>query len=137
MKIDTTHTPSHIRSTKNLRRTQQTSKTFTQVLNESSLENIETTTPPAALLSTYDILSVQEKGVLTPQERGDKMLEKLELLFREMILGHENTRTLQEMAYSLEGKKQNCPDPRLRQILNQIEQRVAVELAKRGYYSSA
>jgi hypothetical protein len=87
--------------------------------------------------SLHALLSVQEVGDATEgrgraRRRAESLLDKLEDLRLAIILGEVPLDQLQNLAKNLAERQDSVDDPELAQIINEIEIRAAVELAKRG-----
>lgn len=88
---------------------------------------------PAASLSS--LLALQE---ISEEERkrermlkhGKTMLDTLENLRQRLLIGEIPPHMLSELEHSLAAQKENLSDPRLLELIEDIELRVAVELAK-------
>jgi hypothetical protein len=61
---------------------------------------------------------------------GEEMLDKLEELRHGLLLGIIPKEKLEQLAQSVRGRRETCADPRLGAILDEIELRAEVELAK-------
>ena len=94
----------------------------------------ESTSPVGALES---ILAVQEvpdatdgrsKGILV--QYGDELLDHLDELKLAILSGAVSKEKLTNLAQMLRQKRQTCDDPRLNGIIDEIELRVEVEVAK-------
>jgi hypothetical protein len=81
-----------------------------------------------ALQQTDDALHARKRG----EQRATDLLSELEEIRRAMILGALPPQRLQAIAARLAAKDSSQLDPVLQQILQDIELRVAVELAKFG-----
>ncbi len=131
MKIDTSKSTAGIRSVKNLK-TKNSVSGFSENLSVNENESVLPVSSPVNIFNSTDVLLIQEKNKETPKERGEKLLEGLDKLQNELIMGLEITeQNLEEMAKRLRDRKTKIEDPKLKNILDSIEQRVAIELAKR------
>lgn len=97
-------------------------------------EAVESTAPVGAMES---ILAVQEvpdatdgrsKGILL--RYGDKLLDYLDEIRLAILSGAISKQRLAALAQMLREKRQTCEDPRLNEILDEIELRAEVEIAK-------
>lgn len=61
---------------------------------------------------------------------GEDILDKLEELRRDLLIGAIPKERLANMAQTLRSRKATVTDPRLLQLINDIELRAEVELAK-------
>ena len=92
----------------------------------------------AAPASAIDaLLAAQSVGDATDQEgrrrameRGEGILETLEALRRALLLGNVPRHTLTELTNLLRAGRSELLDPRLAALMDEIELRAAVELAK-------
>jgi hypothetical protein len=64
------------------------------------------------------------------RQRANDMLDRLEALHRGMIAGSMSRAALTELAQLARAKPEAGADPRLKEVLGEIELRAAVELAK-------
>lgn len=94
-------------------------------------------TPPVASMDT--ILSIQEVGDATEEEhrralylRGEDILDRLGEIQQEILSGAISVERLQNLAHLLRSRRQTVDDPRLLQIIDEIELRAEVEIAKWG-----
>lgn len=83
------------------------------------------------------LLALQEvdedgRGGQQARERGDEMLDRLDEIRHGLLTGSVNPRTLQNLLTQVRDKRETFTDPRLTEILEEIELRAAVELAKLG-----
>lgn len=87
-----------------------------------------------ALSSALNILSIQEKSACLPFEYGKKLLDGLDSLYKQIISDNPSMDTLQSLRKVLNETPFVHKDPKLNEVLRQIEQRVSVELAKRQMF---
>lgn len=83
------------------------------------------------------LLALQEVGDSTEgrgraRRRAESLLDRLEELRLAIALGEVPLGHLEELARLLGQRQAAADDPKLSQIINEIEIRAAVELAKRG-----
>jgi hypothetical protein len=83
------------------------------------------------------LLAVQEVGDATEgrgraRRRAESLLDKLEELRIAIMLGEVPLAHLENLAGLLKQRQDSIGDPKLAEIINEIEIRAAVELAKRG-----
>jgi hypothetical protein len=83
------------------------------------------------------LLALQEVGDSTEgrgraRRRADDLLDRLEDLRLAIALGAVPLGQLESLALLLRQRQERVDDPKLAQIINEIEIRAAVELAKRG-----
>jgi len=102
----------------------------------------ETPAPPATVEThivgaVESILAVQEVPD-APEERsrglarqyGDDILDRLETLRHDILIGAIPMNKLVDLAHTLRARRDRTDDPRLREILDEIELRAKVEIAK-------
>ena len=68
----------------------------------------------------------RQKGM----QQGKQLIQTLEQLHRDLLMGTIPENTLRRLETTLAQKRETFTDPRLQQLLNEIELRAAVELAK-------
>lgn len=83
------------------------------------------------------LLAVQEvddatQGRGRARRRAESLLDRLEELRLALMLGEVPLEQLERLAGVMAERGEKVNDPKLAQIINEIEIRVAVELAKRG-----
>ena len=79
-----------------------------------------------ALQSTDDALGSARRGVA----RGQDLLDQLEDLRRTLLLGTVTRERLESLARLVENRRERIADPKLAELLDEIDLRVQVELAK-------
>ena len=62
--------------------------------------------------------------------RGEELLDGLEELRHGLLMGEIPSGRMMALAQNVRDRRENCGDPRLAAILDEIELRVEVELAK-------
>jgi len=92
---------------------------------------------PVASMDT--ILSIQEVGDSTQEEnrralyqRGEDILDRLSEIQREILSGAISVERLQNLAQLLRARRETVEDERLQLIMDEIELRAEVEIAKWG-----
>jgi len=85
------------------------------------------------------VLSVQEVGDdggdrRKAKEHGESVLQRLEQIRMGLLGGRIPKHLLNELVVSLRKPRPGFTDPRLGEILDEIELRASVELAKLGHY---
>ena len=90
---------------------------------------------PSAVQSVDSVLSVQEVGGREggrkrARERAELMLDRLEDIRHGLLMGAIPRDRLQELASAVRRQREAIDDPRLFEILDEIELRARVELAK-------
>ncbi len=85
---------------------------------------------PTSLLSLQEVSSNAGLRQQTMQQ-GKKSLDILEELRRDLLLGDDSSHTLQRMREQQARMKQQVYDPQLKDVMDDIDLRLAVEIAKR------
>jgi hypothetical protein len=95
------------------------------------------TTEAAAVGAVDSILAVQESNDPTQQrgrrqsiQYGGELLDTLEDLRRDLLLGAIEKDKLGSLAQKMRGHRRQTDDPKLNQIIDEIEMRAEVEIAK-------
>ena len=83
------------------------------------------------------LLALQEVGNATAgpsrgRQRAEDILDRLEELRLALTFGLVSDEKLEQLAGLLRQREESIEDPKLSEIVNEIEIRAAVELAKRG-----
>lgn len=86
------------------------------------------------------ILALQEvdedgRGTRQERERGEAILDRLDDIRHGLLTGSVNPQTLETLLTQVQQQRKTFTDPRLTEILEEIELRAAVELAKLGQMS--
>jgi len=94
---------------------------------------------PTQLAPVDSLLALQEvpdpaRGRQRHARRGSDLLDRLDEIRHGLLMGEIPLHRLKSLAISLKAEKQAIPDPRLAEIVGEIELRCAVELAKLGQY---
>lgn len=87
-----------------------------------------------ALQETPDALAKRARQ--RAKERGDTLLDQLEEIRLGLLLGVIPLSRLEQLAQLVRAKREVIDDPRLESILDEIEVRAAVELAKLALHRS-
>jgi ketol-acid reductoisomerase len=111
---------------------------FADLLSTAEAADVEkagATSDVAAPSGITSLLALQEISEEDVQRRktvqhGHNMLDELEKLRRQLLMGEIAPHMLGDIARQLAVQKQNIGDPRLVAIMEDIELRTAVELAK-------
>lgn len=112
---------------------------FRQALIESmdAMEEAHAVEAPVGLSGVDAILLVQQVDDATEREarrrlvkRGEQLLDGLEELRHGLLMGEIPKDKMMVLAQSVRTRRENCGDPRLGALLDEIELRVEVELAK-------
>jgi hypothetical protein len=107
------------------------------VFSAAGTDSAEAVESPAPVGAMESILAVQEvpdaldgrsKGILL--RYGDELLVRLDEIRLAILSGTISKDRLAGLAQMLREKRQSCEDPRLNEILDEIELRAEVEIAK-------
>lgn len=100
-------------------------------------EEVHAAEAPSALAGIDALLMAQNVGDATDREarqrlvrRGEDMLDRLEDIRHGLLLGIVPEEKLIELAQMVRARRENCQDPRLAGLLDEIELRAEVEVAK-------
>jgi len=92
---------------------------------------------PAAISPAEAILAVQEGTDATEHRSkglayryGNDMLDRLDILRHEILTGAVSKENLAGLARRMRAERQTSDDPRLNDIINEIELRAEIEIAK-------
>jgi hypothetical protein len=102
-----------------------------------TMEDAHAVETPAAVGSVDALLVVQSVGDSLEHEarqrliqRGEDILDKLEEVRHGLLMGEIPKEKLVSLAQMVRSRREACADPRLAAILDEIELRAEVELAK-------
>jgi hypothetical protein len=95
----------------------------------AQLSDVSTTSAVGNMLALQEISEEEVKRRRLVQQ-GKNMLDTLENLRRQLLMGGVPAQTLVELSRQLSIQKQQVADPKLMEIMDEIELRLAVELAK-------
>ena len=87
--------------------------------------------PVDALLALQEVPDALT-GRRQAQRRGEDLLDQLEELRLALVFGRLSPATIERLTALAASQRERVEDPRLADILNEIEVRAAVELAKLG-----
>lgn len=127
-----------IRNNTVVKRQKSADPAATSFASELKSSTPASTAAPASQVGVIDgILALQEvdedgRGRNPHVERGEEMLDRLDEIRAGLLTGKINSRSLEQLLEQVRNKSQNVTDPKLREILAEIELRAAVELAKLG-----
>jgi len=92
---------------------------------------------PSGVAVVDSLLAVQSVGEAGDREsrrrlvrRGEEILDRLEELRHDLLIGVVPKDRLAAMAQMVRARRENCADPQLGALLDEIELRAEVELAK-------
>ena len=137
MKVD----PTAPRPATTVRKTGGSSATgsggFAKALNESQPSHGPQMPVSVGYTDMNAVLALQEAPDATrgrarkrARERGNMMLDQLEEIRMGLLLGTIPMAKLEQLAQLVRAKREQIDDPKLLEILDEIELRAAVELAK-------
>jgi len=114
---------------------QGSSQAFQAHISEDGAPETPATTAKSPLAALSSLLAVQEVpdplvGKRRAVQHGDTLLEELKDLQIGLVQGWISEEKLQSLASLLERPRPTIDDPDLNQVLDDIELRAAVELAK-------
>lgn len=107
---------------------------FARMLDESS--GTGETAAPSPVQSIDAVIAVQglsqedQKGNKDAHGQGERLLQHLEDIRTGLLLGGIPKEKLRELAVSVKQQREGFVDPRLAEILDDIELRARIELAK-------
>lgn len=111
---------------------------FSDILSAASAEGSGAAHGTAGISSSASLGNLLALQEISEEERkrerlvkqGKTMLETLEKLRQQLLIGAIPAHTLSELAATLATQRETIADPRLMELMDDIELRVAVELAK-------
>lgn len=138
MKIDrhsTIGTPHNRRSERS--RSAKTGAFAKNLAIESEIPQASNVSGGAALGPVDALLALQEVsedpgGRNRGRRRGEELLNYLDDLHHGLLSGSMSLSAIEQLAAVVAAKREQVDDPRLAQVLDEIEVRAAVELAKLG-----
>lgn len=130
--------PSGPAATQRIRRTDSAGGArFLDHLDKASDGETEAAAPVAGVAALSVVLAAQEvdeDGERSRRQqlvqRGEDILDRLEEIRRDIISGVVPKARLESLAQMLRSRRATASDPRLIQILDEVELRAAVEIAK-------
>jgi len=138
MKVSKVGGPEGPQATRKKSKTGKTDETFADNLKETHApENVAHVVDSSAIGGVESILSMQEVPDATEErarailkQYGDDLLTRLEDLRHGILAGVYSKEKLTELAQRLRQKRTDSNDPRLNEIIDEIELRAEVEIAK-------
>ncbi|MCW5699005.1 MAG: hypothetical protein KIT00_04115 [Rhodospirillales bacterium] len=113
------------------------SNRFSQALMGITNGDHDTASSVHASGSVAGLLSVQEAANATDEksrrrvvQHGENILEQLEQLRRDVLTGNVSPDRLATLSQTLRARSEATEDPLLQEIIDEIELRAAIELAK-------
>jgi len=83
-----------------------------------------------SLLAAQEVDDEPNRGRKTAIERAELLLDKLDQLRHGLLVGKISGRQLTDLMNTVRRRQNQFVDPRIREVLNEIEPKAAVELAK-------
>jgi hypothetical protein len=108
---------------------------FSEMISETGeTRQAGAATPVSGVESVFAVQAVgdREGNARKAQERAELMLSRLEDIRDGLLMGMVPTDRLQDLAAAARQQREQLDDPRLSEILDDIELRARVELAKLG-----
>lgn len=125
-------------ASKKARKPSATGELFSETLKETAESNetepargVGGVSPMGAILSVQEVpdsTDERSRGLLVAY--GDELLERMEDLRLGLLIGSISKDELAELAHRMREKKHQVNDPRLSEIIDEIELRAEVEIAK-------
>jgi hypothetical protein len=110
---------------------------FLDHLDKAGEPELDAAAPIATIAAATMVLAAQEVGEEAEQgarrqlaRRGEDILDRLDEIRRDILLGGVPRERLETLAQTLRQRRTQVSDPRLIAILDDIELRAAVEIAK-------
>ena len=139
MKVESTSSTKSVGSTRKSTKTSSADGTFSSFLEETSDVSTSSSVGAAASIGGLEALLAAQTVGDAMQDSGKKrraaahgndLLDKLEDLRADLLTGAVSKNKLIELAQALRTRRETGLDERLNQILDEIELRAEVELAK-------
>lgn len=127
-----------ISSTKKKEKGQRSGGAFGSLLESSSAAEAEEAKPSSTspVNALFGILAAQIVDDQTPKqqmmERGNRLLDYLDELRHDLLIGRITAQTANKIIQEIKQSRGDFQDPKLKEIIADIELRAAVELAKLG-----
>lgn len=83
-----------------------------------------------ALLAAQSVDTVDDQGKRQAVQRGEDILDRLEEIRHALLGGTLSVQQVQNLAALVRSKRAMIADPRMREVLDEIELRAEVEIAK-------
>ncbi|CAA7618598.1 flagellar assembly protein FliX [Magnetospirillum sp. UT-4] len=139
MKVSGVGSGSPVGGTRRADKTDGKKGEFKQALVDAmdSMEEVHAAEAPSALGAMDAVLLVQSVGDAPEREarqrmirHGEHILDRLEDIRHGLLLGTVPESKLVELAQMVRNRRDTCTDPRLAALLDEIELRAEVEIAK-------
>lgn len=89
-----------------------------------------TVAAPSTIIGAMLSVQYDEGQSQTPVERGTKLLDDLDALRMGLLLGQIPENVVRQLKQDIDAHAEDITDPKLKEILNEIDVRASVELAK-------
>lgn len=131
-------TTSNVKRTKDKNTADKTA--FGKALSTDSTQASNAMSGTAPLTSVNSLLALQEMPTATDGQskglqRAESLLEHLEAIRHGLLLGQISKKRLNDIVKALASQREKNLDPKLIQLINDIELRAKVELAKLEFIS--
>lgn len=138
MKIQGTQKSSTAAEIKKATKPQASSQTFSDSTGVAQTQSNPASSQVSGIIPTDALLSIQEALTLSHANQesvnnGHKILDALEQVHKGLLLGHFSMDNLTDLVDRIRINRQKAESPELENILEQIELRAEVELAKLSY----
>lgn len=138
MRIFGTGAASPTSSVKKKEKSQRADGSFGSLLDVGSDEEVSSASASGvqSLNSINSLISLQMVDDQTPRKRviehGNKLLDYLDELRHDLLVGNVSAYTANKIIQEIRENRSDFTDPKLKEIIDDIELRAAVELAKLG-----
>lgn len=111
---------------------------FDTLIGEGEADQVAQTAGPAGISSLGGLLGLNEVGDAGSEarrkgkRRGELILDHLERVRLALLTGELSVSTLEDLSRMAKAQKEAIDDPRLTEILDEIDMRAQIELAKFG-----
>ncbi len=138
MKIQGTQKSSTTAEIKKATKSQASSQAFSDSSGVNQTQSVPSSSQISGIVPTDALLSIQEALTLNHADQesvnnGHKILDDLEQVHKGLLLGHFSINTLSDLVDRIRINRQKAESPELENLLEQIELRAEVELAKLSY----
>lgn len=135
MRIGSTHTSNTTSTSRKRASASGMNADFSSLLNTDAHAGVKAAASTSATSSVGNILSLQEISEEDSNQartiaQGNDMLDTLEKLRMNLLMGRISANVIMELGQRLEIQRAQIHDPKLLEIMDDIELRVAVEKAK-------
>ncbi len=107
---------------------------FASELSEGASPRASSSAPQveslSSLLAAQEFGDDQADGKSASLRRAELLLDKLDQLRHSLLAGHVSGHQLTDLVRTVRNRRDQVADPRIREVLDEIELRAAVELAK-------